>query len=124
MEFHCYRCGQPGHVKSECPSERAVPAAPPAESGAPEHPSSKPVPAPRPAWHVTPPTGAYLEAKAELGMPVQGNLGRLLSVPCPWCGAGKRSFCVNGATGRRKLRSHEARYAAALAPLESTGLTC
>ena len=44
-------------------------------------------------------------------------LGRLLSVPCPWCGRGKMSPCANAATGQRKLQQHEARYAAALVPL-------
>jgi hypothetical protein len=52
IEFNCYHCGQPGHIKSECPSRRggASPPAPPAESGVPEHPAAKPVPAPVPIW--------------------------------------------------------------------------
>ena len=50
MEFHCYRCGQPGHIKSECPSARTDPDPAPGLAAAPSNrPENKPVPLPVPA---------------------------------------------------------------------------
>jgi hypothetical protein len=112
----CYACGQEGHRRSECPSRSKHPAAAPGLTPAPEV-TYPPPPYHAPTAQPSPPTGEYCLAKTALGMQAATDLAGLLSVPCPWCGAGKHSYCKNPATGQRRDIMHEARYVASLRPL-------
>ena len=106
----CYRCGQEGHARSECPDRWPVPAAalasPAAQNGEMTPPPSRLLIRVDPA----PPTPAYLQERQRLGMPSGSGA---LNAACPWCGAGSFSPCKNCGTGQR-TGTHHARMLACL----------
>lgn len=61
----CYRCGNPGHVRSECPSVPPPPVSAPARAGA--HPYDTAVPARKPPAEV-----AYYPAAAAMARELLG----------------------------------------------------
>lgn len=66
----CYRCGQEGHRRSECPRGEGLPASAP-QQAAPKYLDASAYR--RPASEVSPPVDEYLKAKEQLtgpGMPL------------------------------------------------------
>ena len=102
--YHCFGCGQPGHLKSECPAprQRKHPPPPPGGGAVIRFPPQFTAPHTAPV----PPNDAYKAAKAERGWTGDGSV---LTVECPWCRAGRYRCCVNRGVKTPKTNSHGAR---------------
>lgn len=79
MFDRCFRCGQQGHVRADCPQRKKLPAA----SATPAATTGWKPPAPPADLHRYP-------------------ADHYLHYPCPWCGAGVRALCRNVGTKRER----------------------
>lgn len=101
----CYRCGQEGHSRSECPERWPATAATRASPVAVTSDYDR-----VPLRHEPdPPTPQYLQAREQVGIPSHAVY---TAIGCPWCRVGPYQQCINVAT-QRATPPHQGRLDAA-----------